>query len=336
LRPKNKPIYFQNFQDSTIGEITMSKWTVQDMPEQTGRVAIVTGANSGLGYETSLALASKGAEVLMACRNMQKGQEALNEIRSHYPQAKLVLMKLDLGSLESLRQFANDFHNSYNRLDLLINNAGLMAIPRAETVDGLEMQFAVNHLGHFALTGLLLDMLLDTKGSRVVNVSSTANLIGRIHFDDINLEKNYSRYGAYGQSKLANVMFTFELQGRLEQAGADTVSIVAHPGLSHTNLQTNTANATGNILERITYSIMMPLFSQSQAMGALPQLYAATAPEAKAAAFYGPDFLHTRGYPTAIRANRLAYKEVDQRRLWEISEELTGVTYNFKREALAV
>jgi protochlorophyllide reductase len=131
-------------------------------------------------------------------------------------------------------------------------------------------------------------------------------------------------------------MFTFELQGRLEQAGADTVSIVAHPGLSHTNLQTNTADATGNILERITYSIMMPLFSQSQAMGALPQLYAATAPEAKAAAFYGPDFLHTRGYPTAIRANRLAYKEVDQRRLWEISEELTGVTYNFKREALAV
>ena len=308
----------------------MSKWTINDMPDQTGRVAIVTGANSGLGYESSLALASKGAEVIMACRNLQKGQSAYDDIKKQVPAAKIVLMELDLGSLTSVRQFVEDFKANYSQLDILVNNAGIMAVPYGKTEDGFEKQLGVNHLGHFALTGLLLDVLLKTRDSRIVNVTSSANYMGDINFDDLMLEDNYSRYGSYGQSKLANVMFTFELQRRLEAAGATTTTNTAHPGLAATQLQVNTTENTGNPIEAFFYQrIFMPLFSQSQAKGALPQLFGATAPDAKPAAFYGPDFFQLRGYPKEFKANDKAYNEADAQRLWERSEELTGVTYNF-------
>ncbi|GAB4530527.1 MAG: SDR family NAD(P)-dependent oxidoreductase [Anaerolineae bacterium] len=306
----------------------MPKWTAQDMPDQTGRTAIVTGANSGLGYETALALARKGAHVVMAIRNLEKGQQAHDDIRKQVPNASLRMMKLDLSSLESVRSFARDFQQQYSQLDLLINNAGVMATPYSHTKDGFEMQFGVNHLGHFALTGLLMEMLIATPGSRVVTVTSTANYIGSIHFDDLQLKNNYSRYGAYGQSKLANVMFTFELQRRLQAAGVQTVALTAHPGLSSTNLQSNTANTNNSPLEMALYTLAHATISQNQTMGALPQLYAATAPEAKPGAFYGPHFLATRGYPKEVRANRKAYNEADARRLWEMSEKLTGVTYD--------
>jgi NAD(P)-dependent dehydrogenase (short-subunit alcohol dehydrogenase family) len=309
----------------------MSKWTVNDMPDQTGRVAIVTGANSGLGYESALALASKGAEVIMAVRNMTKGEQAVADIKAQHPSANLVLMELDLGSLDSVHQFAEEYKSQYDRLDILMNNAGIMAVPQGTTEDGFEKQLGVNHLGHFALTGLLLDVILATPSSRVVNVTSTANYMGDFDFDDLMLEENYSRYGAYGNSKLANVMFTFELQRRLDAAGASTISNTAHPGLAATQLQVNTTERSGNAIESFFYHrFFMPVFSQSQAKGALPQLYAATAPDAEPAAYYGPDFFQMRGYPKEFKANSAAYNADDAKRLWDMSEELTGVTYNFE------
>ena len=308
----------------------MSKWTINDMPDQTGRIAIVTGANSGLGYESSLALASKGAEVIMACRNLEKGQSAYHDIKQQVPAAKIVLMELDLGSLNSVRQFVDEFKANYSQLDILMNNAGIMATPYGKTEDGFEQQLGVNHLGHFALTGLLLGMLLDTPHSRIVNVTSAANYMGDMKFDDLMLEEDYSRYGAYGQSKLANVMFTFELQHRLDAVGSTTITNTAHPGLAATQLQVNTTENTGNAIEAFFYHrFFIPVFSQSQAKGALPQLFGATAPEAKPGAYYGPDFFQIRGYPKEFKANDKAYNEADANRLWERSEELTGVTYDF-------
>lgn len=306
----------------------MTQWTVNQMPDQSGRIAVVTGANSGLGYETSLALARKGAQVVMACRNMEKGQKAFDDIRKLIPDTKLELMQLDLSSLESVRTFAADYLKRYDQLDLLINNAGVMAIPRRETVDGFEMQFGTNHLGHFALTGLLLDVILKTPGSRIVNVSSVAHTMGTINFDDLHGEKEYTRYGAYGQSKLANLLFTFELQRKLEITGAQTISVAAHPGYSATNLQHVPAQATNNFLDKLLTSLGNRFMAQSQEMGTLPQLYAAVAPDVKGGAYYGPDgFMETRGYPTEVQARPKAHDRVVAERLWQVSEELTGVTY---------
>lgn len=306
----------------------MSKqWTTNNIPDQTGRVIIVTGANSGLGYETTLALVEKNASVIMACRNLKKGKTAYDGILAKVPGANLKLMQLDLGSLDSVRQFAENFRAEYSQLDLLINNAGIMAIPRSETKDGFETQFGVNHLGHFALTGLLIDMIVQTADSRVVNVSSSANFMGRINFDDLMGEKNYTRYGAYGQSKLANVLFSNELQRKLEAAGVNTISLSSDPGLSKTNLQTTTTAHSDNILERMFYPIMMNTMAQSQAMGALTQLFAAIAPQANGRDYISPEFMGVRGYPKKARANKSAYDEVIAKRLWQVSEELTGVTF---------
>lgn len=312
----------------------MAKWTTDNIPDQSGKTIIVTGANSGLGYETTLALAQKGAHVIMACRNMEKGQRAHDEVKQHAPDASLDLMKLDLGDLASVREFAAAFREKYDALDVLINNAGLMAIPRRETKDGFEMQLGVNHLGHFALTGLLLDMIINTPNSRVVTVTSGANYFGKIHFDDLQLTNNYSRYGAYGQSKLANVLFAFELQRRLEAAGADTISNTAHPGYANTELQDTSAAHSGSKVEEFIYTQIMDRVGQSAAMGALPQLYAATAPEAKGGAFYGPDgFLQVSGYPTERQANKVAYDPAVMKRFWEASERLTGVTFEMPQPA---
>lgn len=305
----------------------MPEWTANDIPDQTGRTALVTGANSGLGYETSLALARKGADVIMACRNLKKGEEAKRHILTHAPNASLHLMELDLASLESVRESARIFLAQYDRLDLLFNNAGVMAMPYHKTADGFEMQFGVNHLGHFALTGLLIETILKTPNSRIVTVTSNANFFGKITFDDLQGENNYSRYEAYCQSKLANVMFAFELQHRLDAIGSSTLSLTAHPGLSKTDLQSNTSQASGTLWERLTYTLMHTLVSQSAAKGALPQLYAATAPDVKGGEFYGPRWMHIRGYPTRMRANKLAYDRAACIRLWNLSEQLTGITY---------
>jgi NAD(P)-dependent dehydrogenase (short-subunit alcohol dehydrogenase family) len=306
----------------------MSHWTTEEIPDQTGRVAIVTGANSGLGLETTIALAQHGAHVVMACRNTERMQRARLQVLRAVPDADLALMILDLASLAAVHDFADKFRANYDRLDLLINNAGVMAPPRRESADGFELQFAVNHLGHFALTGLLLDLLLETPGSRVVTVSSGVAFMGEIRFDDLQWEQSYSRYGAYGQSKLANVLFAQELQRRLHASGATTLSLVAHPGFADTDLQENAAEATGSRAEAFMYRVIKGAgLAQSAAQGALPQLYAATAPDARGGAFYAPHFLSMRGYPQEIDPPKAANDLETAARLWRVSEELTGVHY---------
>ena len=216
----------------------MSKWTTKDIPDQSGKIAIVTGANSGIGFEAAKALAAKGAHVVMACRNMEKGEKAVDDIRAATPAAQLALKQLDLADLGSVRTFAADYQAQHSQLHMLINNAGVMALPYRTTEDGFEMQFGTNHLGHFALTGLLLPTLFATPGSRIVTVSSMAHQMGTIQFDDLGWEKSYSKWRAYGMSKLANLLFTYELQRKLTAAGADTIAVAVHPGYSATNLQT--------------------------------------------------------------------------------------------------
>lgn len=307
----------------------MSNWTANDIPDQTGKIVVITGANSGLGYETALALARKNAHVVMTSRSIEKGEKARAEILKQVPNAQVDVMRLDLANLASIREFVEAFINRYDRLDQLYNNAGVMALPKSKTADGFEMQFGTNHLGHFALTDLLLPKLLSTPNSRVVSVSSGAyRTVSAINFDDLMGEKSYSRYGAYGQSKLANILFANELNRLLVAAGSSTRSMAAHPGLSHTNLQSNTADTSGNLFERAIYSVMMPIMSQSQAMGALPQLYAGTSPNAEGGKYYGPSFLGVRGYPHEEKLADTALDEQAAARLWALSKELTGVTYD--------
>jgi len=307
----------------------MSKWTQANIPNLTDKITLVTGANSGLGYETSKAFAEKGATVVMAVRNMDKGQKAHDDIMKAVPNAKLDLMKLDVGNLESVREFATAFKAKYDRLDILMNNAGVMAIPRTETPDGFEMQLGVNHLGHFALTGLLIDVIVNTPNARIHSVSSSANYMGEINFDDLMGEKDYGRWTAYGQSKLANVFFAFELQNRLSAAGFDTISNTSHPGLVMTNLQTNSMEKSGSpSSEGFLYRFMAPLMAQDVSMGVLPQLYGATAPEAKGGVFYGPKTFNMRGYPAQKKANDAANNKADLKRFWEMSEKLTGITFD--------
>jgi NAD(P)-dependent dehydrogenase (short-subunit alcohol dehydrogenase family) len=304
-------------------------WTVEDIPDQRGRVALVTGANSGLGFQTARALAGKGASVLMACRNQEKGAEALARVKAEHPDAKAELLELDLADLSSVRRAANDALARHERLDLLINNAGVMAIPHRTTADGFEMQFGTNHLGHFALTGLLLDRILSTEDSRVVSVSSGAHRIGRMNFDDLQGERRYRKWRAYGQSKLANLLFTRELQRRLAASDASTIAVVAHPGYASTHLQTAGPKMAGsNVMTRF-FGLANRFFSQSDAMGALPQLYAATAPTVVGGEFFGPDGrTGMQGYPTRVGMTRAARNDADARRLWVASEDLTGVSYD--------
>lgn len=306
----------------------MPKWTADDIPDLTGKVVIITGANSGLGLESTKALADKGARVVMACRNVPKAEAARDEVLREVPHASLDIMELDNASLASVRAFADAFKQRYDRLDLLLNNAGLMAIPREETEDGFEMQIGVNHLAHFALTGLLLDHLTGTDGARVHNVSSSAAWGGSIDLDDLMGEEEYSRWGAYGQSKLANAVFAAELNRRLQTAGHDTISNASHPGFVIGNLQENSLEQSGApLVERLFYSIARPLFAQDVSMGVLPQLYASTAPEAKGGVFYGPGTFRIRGYPAEQKVNDAVDDRALGERFWRRSEELTGVSY---------
>ncbi|MEC4764410.1 SDR family NAD(P)-dependent oxidoreductase [Mycobacterium sherrisii] len=302
----------------------MAKWTTADIPDLSGRVAVVTGANTGLGYETALALAERGAHVVLAVRNLEKGKDAVARISRHSPGADVALQELDLTSLASVRAAAEALRAAHDRIDLLINNAGVMWTPKATTKDGFELQFGTNHLGHFALTGLLLDRLLPVAGSRVVTVSSVGHrLQADIHFDDLQWERSYSRVGAYGQAKLANLMFTYELQRRLAPHGT-TIAVAAHPGGSRSELTRNLPP-----LLRPVSSVLEPLF-QSPDMGALPTLRAATDPGVLGAQYYGPDgFAEQRGYPKVVASSEKSHDVDAQRRLWVVSEELTGVTYPF-------
>jgi protochlorophyllide reductase len=307
----------------------MSNWTVEAIPDLHEHVALVTGANSGLGLETVRALAAKGAHVIMACRNADKALEAQKAILVTVPQASLEFASLDLASLNSVREFASSFRETHPRLNLLFNNAGVMAIPRQETQDGFERQFGTNHLAHFALTGLLLPTLLSTPQSRIVTTSSMARFAGKLKFDDLNREKSYSRWEAYGQSKTANLLFAFELQSRLAASGASTLSVAAHPGYSHTNLQNTSAVTSGANLERWFYTYVQPVVVQSAAMGALPQLYAGTSPNIHGGELVGPGSLGgMRGYPKVDTKAQREYDHVAAARLWDVSSELTGVNYD--------
>ncbi|ARG69452.1 SDR family NAD(P)-dependent oxidoreductase [Mycobacterium kansasii] len=301
------------------------KWSRADIPDQSGRVVVVTGANTGLGYHTAAVLAFRGAHVVLAVRSPEKGNSALARIVAAKPQADITLQELDLSSLDSVRAAAEALRSTYPRIDLLINNAGVMWTPKQTTKDGFEMQFGTNHLGHFALTGLLLDRLLPVRGSRVVTVSSLGHRIrAAIHFDDLQWERGYDRIAAYGQSKLANLLFTYELQRRLAaDPDAATIAVAAHPGGSNTEL----ARHLPRIVRPLS-NILGPVLFQSAEMGALPTLRAATDPSGAGGQYYGPDgFLEQRGHPKLVQSSPASHDEELQRRLWAVSEELTGVRF---------
>lgn len=303
---------------------TATRWTAQQIPDQTGRLAVITGANSGLGLETARELARAGAAVVLACRNAEKGAAAVQSIQSDAPGASVTLSALDLSSLASVREFAARFTAERAGLDLLINNAGVMAAPRQLTQDGFETQFGTNHLAHFALTGLMLPTMKDRADARVVTVSSGAHRTGRMAFDDLQGERRYGRWSAYGQSKLANLLFAFELDRRLRAASAPIRSVAAHPGYAATNLQSAAVPAH----ERMVMAISNVIMAQDAKRGALPTLYAATSPEAQGGEYYGPDGLfEMRGYPKRVEATPAANDEAAAKRLWQMSEELTGVRF---------
>ena len=308
--------------------------TAPDISDQSGRIAIVTGANSGLGSETALALAAKGAHVVLACRDAAKAQSALQAIRAASPAASAEAMALDLASLASVRAFAAGFVAKHERLDLLCNNAGVMAIPRRRTADGFEMQLGTNHLGHFALTGLLLQRLLDTPGARVVSVSSSAHRPGKMHWEDLQLERSYRKWRAYAQSKLANLLFAFELDRRLRKAGASVISVAAHPGYAATNLQFAAPRIEGSVLRRTVFALGNSLFAQSAEMGALPILYAATASGVAGGDFIGPDGIaEAWGHPTKVVPADRARNRNAASDLWRVSGEMTGVRYEALRKS---
>ena len=305
------------------------RWTAADIPDQRGRVAVVTGANSGLGLVTARELARAGARVVLASRSAEKGTSAAAQIASAVPGADLEPAVLDLADLDSVGTFAA---GAPDRLDLLINNAGVMAVPRRVTKQGFESHFATNHLGHFALTGLLLGRLLAAPAPRVVTVSSLMHRGGEINFDDLQGERGYSRWGAYQQSKLANLMFCFELQRRATEAGSALLSMAAHPGYAATNLQ---AAGSDRFYEQWFMAIGNKLFAQSAEMGALPTLYAATFPDLPGGTYVGPGGRNQqRGYPKVVGAASKAGDQQAWRRLWEVSETLTGVHYEWDRAAV--
>jgi NAD(P)-dependent dehydrogenase (short-subunit alcohol dehydrogenase family) len=307
------------------------RWTADSIPDLSGKTIIVTGGNSGIGYEAALQLARKNAHVVLACRDRRKAEEAAGQIRAAHPSARTEVLELDLASLASIRSFADAYRSRYATLDVLCNNAGVMALPYRKTADGFEMQFGTNHLGHFALTGLLLDLLLKTDRSRVVNVSSGAHRIGAIRFDDPQWERGYRKWGAYGQSKLANLLFTYELQRKLAAASAPTISVACHPGYSATNLQFAGPRMEGSSVMEFLSGLANRIMAQSAAMGALPTVYAATAADVRGGDYIGPDGLgELTGYPRKVQSNPRSHDVDGARKLWRMSEELTGVRYDIR------
>ena len=297
-------------------------WTKENMPDLTGKVAIVTGANSGIGYETAKGLAERGANVVLACRNLDKATIAANSIRRDVSNARLEIIRLDLADLDSVHEFSKTFQMNYDRLDILVNNAGVMTPPHTKTSDGFELQFGANHLGHFALTGHLLDTILSTSGARIINVSSISHRMGNgtIAFDNLNAEKGYEASAAYSQSKLANLLFTLELNQHFSEFNADAIAVASHPGWTATGL-------TRGLIHGISR-----VFAQSPAMGALPSLYAASAPNVQPNDYYGPSSLkETRGYPKKADKSVEAKDPQLAEQLWQVSEEMTAVHYDWNR-----
>lgn len=302
-------------------------WTQTDIPDQSGRVAIVTGANSGIGLETARELARKGAHVVLACRSQARADEAISDLRSDLPEAKIDFLALDLADLDQVRAFAASVHERFDRLDLLVNNAGVMIPPASKTKQGYELQFGVNHIGHFALSGMLLDLLMATEGARIVNVSSMAHRLGRMNFDDLDFDaRGYDASAAYGQSKLANLLFTAELARKLAAAKARVLVAAAHPGWTQTNLQQHS-----NLYQRLN-----PFFGMQPIGGALPTLRAATALDVEADDYYGPSrFFELRGAPKKVGRAKTARSREDAERLWEVSEQRSGVEFEFSHAARA-
>jgi NAD(P)-dependent dehydrogenase (short-subunit alcohol dehydrogenase family) len=304
------------------------KWTADDLPDLAGKTIVITGANSGIGYEAAVQFARKRAAVVLACRSVDKGRAAADQIEARTPGAAVEVLELDLASLASVRAFAERFRGAHRELHVLVNNAGVMALPYRRTADGFEMQFGTNHLGHFALTGLLLDSLLAT-GGRVVTVSSGAHRIGDIRFDDLQWEHGYGKWRAYGQSKLANLLFAFELQRRADEAGKKLVSVACHPGYAATELQAAGPRMLKSSWRESLFALGNSLFAQSAAMGALPTLYAAAAPDVNGGDYIGPDGLAENwGYPKKVSSTARARNPELAKRLWEVSEKLTGVHYD--------
>jgi len=303
------------------------RWTATDVPSQSGRVAVVTGASGGIGLETATVLARRGATVVLACRDEGKADQAAGQLRAAAPDAHVQLVHLDLASLGSVRQAAAEILASCPRLDLLINNAGVMYVPFQRTEDGFELTLGTNHLGHFALTGLLLPRLLETPGSRVVTVSSVAHRYGEMHFDDLMLTSHYQPDPAYGQSKLANLLFSYELAGRLAAAGVGTAALAAHPGVVLTDLW-RTSPGWQRALISPRLRLINSWAAQPVSQGALPTLRAATDPAAQGGEFYGPGGFHEyTGYPVRVESTAASHDPAAQQRLWDISEQLTGVRY---------
>jgi NAD(P)-dependent dehydrogenase (short-subunit alcohol dehydrogenase family) len=302
----------------------MDDWTVADAPDQSGRVAVVTGANSGLGYEITKGLAELGAEVVMACRSTDRGMSAKHALEREVPGASLAVLELDLADLDAVASFADAFDEAYDELDLLVNNAGVMALPRRETADGFEIQFGVNHLGHFALTGHLLPALERADDPRVATMSSGIHERGRIDFEDLQGERDYDKWAAYAQSKLANLLFAYELDRRADSL----TSVGAHPGYAATNLQTTGPEMAGSTLRKLGMQVANTVVAQDAADGALPMLYAATMPDVRGGEYYGPSgFMGMRGGPERQRSSERSYDREAARRLWSVSEDLTGVSY---------
>jgi NAD(P)-dependent dehydrogenase (short-subunit alcohol dehydrogenase family) len=303
-------------------------WTVENIPDLKGKTIVVTGGNSGLGFESVKAFAAKGAEVILASRSTEKGEDARIEILKDYPRGIIKVMQLDLGDLESVKSFVSTFKNSYKKLDVLLNNAGIMMTPYFTTKDGFEGQLGTNHLGHFALTGLLLDLVLKTPGARVVNVSSAAHKSGQMDFNNLQYEngKGYKPMKAYGRSKLSNLLFTYELQRKLEAAKKDTIAAAAHPGFALTNI-------ANHLQSKFLVKMLTPLLkrmAQDQAMGALPQIRACIDPNVKGSDYYGPDGKNEmKGYPILVKSNPASHNLKDAASLWEESEKLTGVKFEF-------
>ena len=299
------------------------------MPDLSGKTIIVTGGNSGIGYEAAQQLARKGSYVVLACRDMEKARAAIASITAAHREASLAALPLDLASLASIRSFASAFLAQHSALHVLCNNAGVMALPYRKTVDGFEMQFGTNHLGHFALTGLLLERLLATPGARVVNVSSGAHRMGAIRFDDLHWERGYRKWAAYGQSKLANLLFTYELQRKLAAGNANLISVACHPGYAATNLQLAGPRMAGATFMESLSQLANRYVAQSAAMGALPTLHAATAPDVRGGDYIGPAGLGEMwGHPKKVQSNRRSHDTAVAAKLWEISEQLTGVRYS--------
>ncbi|MEM9458895.1 MAG: oxidoreductase [Myxococcota bacterium] len=306
-----------------------ARWTTDEIPDLEGHVIVVTGANSGLGLETTRALVGRGAHVIMACRSVDRARQAADAVEAEGGPGRADPWSLDLASLASIEAFAERFEQAHAKLHGLCNNAGVMALPYATTADDFEMQLGTNHLGHFALTGRLLPTLLATDDSRVVTVSSLVHRVGRIHWDDLQSQHRYQKWTAYGQSKLANLLFCFELQRRLEAAKARTISLASHPGYAATNLQAAGARQMGSSWRERMMNIGNQLFAQSAAMGALPSLYALVADDVQGGDFIGPGGpMQLYGYPRQVQASSAAQDPEMAARLWGVSQQITGVRYD--------